>query len=315
MAWSPLGPHNIPFYSGFGVETPFGIMLPPGSKVAAYLRSGGVSTQDSPEIQSHLVKTLASALGYVRSGRGDTIIVLPGHTENVSSVGMTGLTAGTVIMGLGTGSNRPTFTWNATDSQWAINVADVVVAGCKLDLGGANGVVKAINVTGANSILQNNHIVMGTSASLKAVIGVEYGTGSGGGQFLGNRVEGVIAGAVTDGVLVAAVANNIRITDNEFNFAAATTSMVRVGAVAALGLRICRNLFYNTVAASTACLNFGAAASDGIVSDNRFAILANGVASATGITFGAGCLVKCFENYCSDEPQKSGVLSPVVVAT
>lgn len=293
-------------------RTPWGSIVPPYGRVVAYVRATPFDDDDL-EAQNMRVASIEAALPRCKSGRGDIILVMPGHTQNAAA--LTGLVAGTKIIGLGHGANRPIITWAATGSQWAINVADVMISGLKLDLGGANGVTKAIAITGADSLIQANHIIMGTSGTLKAVIGVEYGAGSDRGVFEENIVEGVIAGAVTDGVLVAAVANNIRIVKNEFNFAAATTSMVRVAAVAALGLRICDNLFYNTVAASTACLTFGAAASDGICSDNYFAILANGVASATGITFGAGCLVKCFQNFCSDEPQKSGVLSPVVVAT
>lgn len=293
-------------------RTPYGAIMPPSGRVVAYVRATAQNDDDAT-VASMRVASISAALNKCRSGYGDVIIVLPGHTENAAA--LTGLVAGTRIIGLGQGSNRPVITWAATGSTWAVNVADVCIMGLKLDLGGANGVTKAINVTGANCLMQANHIIMGTSATLKAVIGIEVGAGAANFVFDSNIVEGVIAGAVTDGLLVAAAVANCRIVNNEFNFAGATTSIVRVGAVACLGMRILNNMFENTVAASTACLTFGAAATTGTVAYNTFNILADGVASATGITFGAGVLVRCFQNFCSDEPLKSGVLSPPVVAT
>lgn len=313
---SVLGPDSIPFYGGYGISTPYGILLPPFGKIAAYVRSTGVQDQDPFEIQNRLVTTLSAALPYVRSGKGDTIIVLPDHAENVTSAtALSGLVAGTRILGIGHGSNKPTFSWTNTAGQWAVNVADVAISGLMLDLGQANGVTKAINVTGADCLMEGNRVVMGTDATHKAAIGIEVGTGANRFQFVSNKCEGVIAGAVTDGLLFAAAVVDARVTDNEFVFAAATTSMVRVGAVATLQLRILRNYFANTVASSTACVTFGAGAQTGIVAYNLFSILADGTANATGITFNAATLVRCFQNFTCDEPVKSGVLSPVVVAS
>src|SRR5262245_22829772 len=102
-----VGPVTTPMYTGFGVETPFGVILPPGGKIAAYVRSTGVQDQDPEEIANAVVPTLAQALPYVRSGKGDTIVCLPGHTENVTTgTALTGLKAGTRIIGMGHGSNR-----------------------------------------------------------------------------------------------------------------------------------------------------------------------------------------------------------------
>lgn len=303
---------------GAGVRTPIGTLLPPGANIAAYVRSsGGQVSGEDPELATsgRVVKTLAAALPYCRAGRGDYIIVLPGHTENVTSAtALGGLVAGTRIIGVGNGSMMPTFTWTATAAQWAVNVADVVISGLKLDLGGANGVTKAINVTGAGVQIVANELVTSSGAALKAAIAVEVGTGAARFTFANNLVDGS-TDAATDVLLVAAAVDRVRITDNEMSAAAtAANGLIRVSA-AATNLRILRNHIANTVASSTACIAIGNVAATGIIADNYLSTLNNGTANAQGITVGAAGLVRCFQNFSSDEAARSGTLAPAVVAT
>lgn len=303
---------------GAGVRTPIGTIVPPGANIAAYVRSAGAISGEDPSlsVNGRVVKTLAAALPYCRSGKGDYIVILPGHTENVTSAtALTGLVAGTRIVGIGNGSIMPTFTWTATAAQWAISVADVVIAGLKLDLSGANGVVKAINWTGAGGQVNSNEFVFASGAALKATIALEVGTGANRFTFANNLVDGT-TDIVTSGIKVVAAVDRLRITDNEMSAACtAASGLVEIGAVAATNIRILRNYIANTAASSTACISVGAAASTGIIADNYMSTLNNGTAASQGVTFGAGSLIRCFQNFSSDEPQKSGALAPAVVAT
>lgn len=298
--------------TGYGFRTPFGVTLPPGSNVAAFLRSTGPQSNDDPAIASNLVTTLAAALLRVRSGLGDTIFVLPGHSESVVDATMlTNLVAGTRILGVGTGGNQPVFRWTAAAAQWLINKADVVIAGLRLRLEGFNGVTVAIDATAADVAVLENDVELSSGAANLATVGLRLSAGADRFYFARNRVRGVAAGVSTDGILINAVVANPTIVDNQMHAAAsAANGLVRVAAVAALGIYIARNDIYNVAAASTACIAFGAAANDGMCSYNNLGTLNNGTASAQGITFGAGSLVKAFQNFCSDEPQKSGILAP-----
>jgi hypothetical protein len=306
-----------PFLLGYsGVQTAYGLMLPPGSRVAAYVRATGVQSPDElgAQIAGLLVPTLDAGLKRCRAGAGDVVVVLPGHTENVSSAtALSSLVAGTRIIGCGQGSNMPAFRWTATAAQWAVSVADVEIAGLRLRLEGANGVVKAINVTGADFRLSGCDVEVASGATAKATIALEIGAGAHRAQIVGNSFRGTATHNATDGILVAGAVNDVRIADNEMIFSAtAGNGLVRVNA-AALGLRILRNYIYNTHTASTAGIAFGASASSGFVSDNRIGVINTGaITSGThGISTGATTICVFAENYAVNDPRASAILNPV----
>lgn len=77
---------------------------------------GNKGTFDSP------FATIDYAIGQCTANRGDIIFVKPGHTETLSAAGaITADIAGVAIVGLGTGSNRPTLTLD-TATTTTINV-------------------------------------------------------------------------------------------------------------------------------------------------------------------------------------------------
>src|SRR5512134_820284 len=94
-------------------RTPYGTLLPPYGRVVAAVRATDVDDDDA-EMKNLRVASISAALARCKSGRGDIILVMPGHTENAAA--LTGLVAGTKIIGMGHGSNRPTITWAATGS-------------------------------------------------------------------------------------------------------------------------------------------------------------------------------------------------------
>jgi len=59
--------------------------------------------------------TLDYAIGRTTAGRGDAIFILPGHAETILvAAGIALDMAGTCVYGLGTGNNRPVFTFTST---------------------------------------------------------------------------------------------------------------------------------------------------------------------------------------------------------
>lgn len=308
------GPDVPLIQAGYGVRTPFGLFLPPGSRVAAYVRSTGFQDQDDSAIANNLVSTLAAGLARVRSGLGDTVMVLAGHSESVVDNAMlTNLVAGTRIVGCGFGGNMPVFRWTATAAQWQLSKADVFISGLRLRLEGANGVVKAVAMTGADNLITGCDIEMASGATAKATIGFEYGAGANRTQIVDNFFRGTATHNVTDGILISSAVSDIRITDNEMQFSAtAGNGLIRVNA-AALSMRIRRNDINNTHTASTSGITFGAFASTGNCRDNMINVLATGAQTAgtTGIDVSAGtCLVRFFNNQVCNEPRVSGILQP-----
>jgi hypothetical protein len=313
----PTVPRDLPVViAGAGIKTPFGIYLPPGGKVAAYVRSTGPQDQDDSAIKYNLVTTLAAGISRARSGQGDTVIVLPGHSESgVGTTMMSDLRAGTKIIGVGQGSAMPTFRWTATTDQWAIAAADVQISGLRLKIEGANGVVKGILATGANLLFSSNEVQVASSAALKATIAMELGAGSDGAVIRDNFWYGTNTHNVTDGLKVVSAIDRLRILYNVMDFSAtAANGNIHITA-AATKLQIAGNVLQNDHTASTACIAIDAVAATGMIWDNYVATINNGVATAQGITLGAGCLVRCFQDFSSDEALKSGILTPAVVAT
>jgi hypothetical protein len=311
------GPNSLPQLvdGNAGLRTQFGTIIPPGAHVAAFVCNSAVDWSDQPYITANLVSTLDAGLKRCRTGRGDYVIVLPGHSESVVDATMlANLKAGSRIVGIGHGSMRPVFRWTATGSQWALSVADVLIAGLNLKLEGANGVVKAILVTGASSIIAFNKIMVASGATNKATIALEYGAGSDDFELIANQFHGTETHNVTDGVKIVSAVAGGRIEDNEMAFSATAANGNVHYTAAAVRQRVLRNYLYNTHTASSVALCFDAVAVDGIVSDNRCGCISTGTATTAvvGIKIGAGVLATFFENYVVNDPLKSGLLSPAV---
>lgn len=76
--------------------------------------------------------TLDYAVGRCTAGRGDIIMVMPSHTETISSATALALdVAGIAIVGLGSGTNRPTFTLDtATTTTVGVTAANISIVNC-----------------------------------------------------------------------------------------------------------------------------------------------------------------------------------------
>lgn len=89
------------------------------------------------------------AIGRCTAGKGDIIFVMPDHTEDIAAAG--GITMdveGVSLIGLGNGSNRPTITFSATDSTFAISAANCLIKNIVFEAAIAD-VVAGIAMTGA----------------------------------------------------------------------------------------------------------------------------------------------------------------------
>lgn len=298
---------------GYGLRTPFGITLPPGGQVAAFVRSSGAQSQDDPIIAGKLVPTLAAALAYCRAGMGDTVIVLPGHSESVIDATMlTNLVAGTNIIGVGRGSNQPVFRFTTTTAQWVLNKADVMVTGIFFRTEGANGVVLPFSISGADNVFVGNRVQVASGAALKATTVMSLVTGADRARILGNTFYGTATHNVTDGIKIVNALDLVQIEGNRMLFSATAANGLIHVAGAATNLQIINNMMRNSMTNATACVAFDNVASDGICADCYAGQIVSGTSTAEGIVFaGTNCLVSSFQNFSVDEATKSGLLTPV----
>lgn len=87
---------------------------------------GNKGTYDAP------FGTLAYALTQCTANRGDYIYIKPGHAESIASATALGFAvAGVTIVGLGTGTKRPTFTFTtANTATIAVSADNITIRGC-----------------------------------------------------------------------------------------------------------------------------------------------------------------------------------------
>lgn len=314
---------DLPMYAaGYGLMTPYGVWLPPGGRVASFVRSGGAEGYDDPFLTANLVSTLNAGLARCRSGKGDTVIVLPGHAENISTADfMSSLVAGTNIVCCGSGNLQPTFTWTATASTWLFDVANVTLTGAKLVWNGIDDVVSAIPVTAAGCTIANCHITV-ESASAGALLGVTVGAGASRFKLSGNTVVSVgeahpLTSAV---VLVSSAVDDVLIADNYISAANPGTNVLGLIAVtaAATNVRILRNTLIQLETAGTSLfgITVGNVAATGVMAYNNVHVGTDLVITTAGVTVGAAGLVgfAMYENRVSDATNTQGALIPVVSA-
>lgn len=306
--------------SGYGNRTPWGMFLPPGGKVQAFVSSSTPTAFSGDEqlLASGvpIYTTLAAALALCRPAKGDMVICLPGHTENVVDATMlNALVSGTRIIGIGSGALTPTFTWTAAAGQWVLNDNDVTVAGLRLNLGGFNGVTNAIAWTGADVLLAECEIIMGTSAALKAVVGITVGVGGDRGRIAGCDFRGAVAAAVVNGILISGIVDRFRITDCDMDFATTVGTVGNIAITAAITAFIAKRcIIRNSLGTtSTATITAGAQASTGMCTEVYSATTTTGAGGATrGIIINAASFINCMECYHTGNTGTNGVLSPVV---
>lgn len=115
---------------------------------STYGSNGNEGTLESP------FATIDYAIGKCTASRGDTIIVMPGHTETVTAAAGIALdVAGVNIIGIGEGSIRPTVNFTtAVGASFAVTAANCVVKNI-LFTGGIDALTNPIHVQAADFTL------------------------------------------------------------------------------------------------------------------------------------------------------------------
>lgn len=312
-----------PFFSNYAaIASPWGTLLKPGGRVAAYLRSTGAQDgEDHFAASGLLVSTLSAALKRVRAGFGDIIYVLPGDVQDISTADFASdLVAGTQIISCGRpgATNNPTWTWSAVASTFLLDVANVTLAGLNLVTGGANNVTAPITVSAAGCAIVGCHIIAGTSASLESAVPIALAGGATDALIAGNRFSAT-GGAVTTACISVAAVARPTIVQNRFitTQSSATTGVIAING-AATDVDIGWNRMYNAVEDGVG-IRVADVAATGIIYNNYFGGVDAGgtVANAVkAVSFaGTSHILRCFENRATDEDSASGVVSPAAATT
>jgi hypothetical protein len=200
--------------------------------------------------------TLNAALAACRSGNGDAVMVLPGHTENISSADqMSNLVAGTQIIGCGFGTTRPTFTWTAATSTFLLDVANVGLHDLILNMDPGTGtttVAAPITISAAGCRISGCQIRMGTDANSKVTIGITTTAAADDLTMDNNFVYGATAAEATTGIQFVG-ADRLHFVGNRVFMATSSTSVgsIRFLTTASTNVMFLGNIVQNAKASST----------------------------------------------------------------
>jgi hypothetical protein len=265
--------------------------------------------------------TLAGALSNCVANRGDVIFIKPGHAESVIvASGITLDKAGVAIVGLGSGSARPTFTFTTANTATIALAASNVTINNILFVGGFLNVAKCFAV--ANAQVAKDFVVdscefRDSSGILNFVKIVSVGTTANiadGLTFTNNKVFGsaTTPAAGTTAVVVASdtarvnLSNNIIVHDVKLED---TPALFEGGALNHTGLTIGGNKVFR---ANTTCSGTGhligssSTASTGLVYDN-YVVTADVAAMLIAPT---GTKLGFTNNLLSGTADTSGILIP-----
>lgn len=179
----------VPAVDASGVANPYATGIGPEAKIVAYVHKDGDHPGDNQQIVGKIQRSLAAALDRCRPGRGDIIVVLPGHTENINDKNqLNELVAGTRVMCTGYADLRPTFTWTNKNAEWSIQKDNFWIDNAILNLAAAGEqVMQAIRIMGEGVVITNCDIRFGDSINDSVKTGIMVENMSNDFVFAGNQ--------------------------------------------------------------------------------------------------------------------------------
>ncbi len=263
--------------------------------------------------------TLDYAIGRCTASNGDIIMVKPGHAEAISSATALAFDkAGITIIGVGEGSQRPTFTLDtANTATISVTASGVTVQNC-IFVGNFLSIATVFTVSGAADFVVDSCEFRDTSAILGflSVVTTVVSTNTDGLTFTRNKVSSVATSSGGPPVVIANTIARLTITDNVVFATVAnnnTSKLLEHGALVVSQGLVARNRVFsaNTDTATGAILiKTTATTGQGLVYDNY--VRTRDAAAAIMVT-AAAVQWGCFNNYHQgDATTTSGWLLPAV---
>lgn len=242
--------------------------------------------------------TLDAAIGKCTAGAGDVIVILPGHAESVASATAIVFDVSDVtIVGLGTGSSRPTFTFTtANTAKIPVSAANIKISGC-IFVGNFLSIATCFLLTTAPGFWVDSCAFRDTSAILGflSIVTTTVSVNSDGLKFTNN--ERISLATTTPGpdIVVANTMDRLSIVNNTSTHATISnnvSALLAHGALVVTNLLMQGNRVYsvNTDTATGGLLiTTSATTGSGIVADNYAAALDTAAAilfTATAVQYG-----------------------------
>ena len=268
---------------------------------------GNKGNYDSP------FATLNYAMTVARANKGDIIYVKAGHAEKISSAtAMTWGTAGVAIVGLGFGSNRPTFTLDtANTSTITVSAANISVTNC-IFVANFLAIAVLFTLTTAKDFTIDNCEIKDTSNVLDflGIVSTNATANAADGLSIVNNIIKSTTAAGVNYLFTPGAALDRLIIDNNYYTSLSTNSaaLIPASTYALTNFLLTNNKFNITNATGTATgyIMTGTGASTGFVHNNFDHALPTSpllITAGTGLVYGL--------NYHSDTADQQGYLVPV----
>jgi hypothetical protein len=127
------------------------LVLNNGSSFFVDSDASNASDSNSGTSWENPLATLDAAIGKCTANSGDVIYVAESHSESYTTTGAKATfdVAGVTVIGLGTGSDRPTFSFGHTGATWTISAANVTLVNL-LFVTAVDSVVTYATISGAD---------------------------------------------------------------------------------------------------------------------------------------------------------------------
>lgn len=215
--------------------------------------NGNPGTFDAP------FSTLAFALSQGGLAAGDIVVVAEGHAENVAAAaGILASVAGVQVVGLGSGTKAPTFTFiTATTATFKVTGAGVVIGPGLRFVNGIASLATMLDVQAKGVVVQGNAFVEGAATTGLSFIDLVGATAnaSDGLAIRGNTFYNPTAGNYNHAVGLTTVQDNVEVGNNFVDGQWALSGIHNVTAKVLTNVRVHDNYVRNLTAAKPA-LNF-----------------------------------------------------------
>jgi len=267
---------------------------------------GNTGAFDSP------LATIGQAITKVgtQHKKGDTIVLMPGHSETITGAGgITCSTADVNIIGLGIGTDRPTFLMDGgTTVTFVISAANVLVRNCFFKSGHAS-VVACFDITAGGCWL--DQLEFGNNTTNENFVTPIKATST-----TDNNADGLTVTNCrwfttdTDDrefIEINANLNKLTVKDNYVRTTSATAQLIlSAGTKVLTEVEITGNTLINAMTSGSLFISNGASTNTGVIANNYCGNL-----DTTGAQdLGACANIYFFENYSTSVVTLSGGINP-----
>lgn len=295
------GPSNFPngFLSGVTIRGLPVTTCHPGEVFwvnnSGVLAKGGIGgSNGNPGTYQKPFATIDFAIGRCTANRGDIIMVMPGHAENIATAGALALdVAGVAVVGLGRGTKTPTLTWTAAAATALGTAANISFVNMKFVNNFAD-VVTMFSLDGSSDGWSfENCVFTDTSTILNAIDFITLATGADDLSLVGCRVVG--KSASNDSFITGVAHDRLYIENCQIQFDVAQTSVVGVIETSgnATNVWIKDSLFRSNVDGAL-FLDFNGTANSGGISNCYFSSIDGADAVTAGFDFTGGHVFECY---------------------